>query len=195
MDKLDERGKRYLRNVRASSLQMNQVIDALLNLSLVTQCEIHRQDVDLSALAQSITAHLREHEPDRKVEFIIEPRLIANGDAQLLRVALENLLGNAWKFTKKRADAKIEFGVLDKTATQNVNAEGRPIYFVRDNGTGFDMANKDKLFHAFQRLHTSAEFEGTGIGLATVKRIINRHGGAIWAEGAVDKGATFYFTL
>ncbi|RJP75683.1 MAG: PAS domain S-box protein [Candidatus Abyssobacteria bacterium SURF_17] len=195
MDRLDERGKRYLRNVRASSVQMNQVIDALLNLSLVTQCEIHRQDVDLSALAQSITAQLREREPDRRVEFTIEPRMTANGDAQLLRVALENLLGNAWKFTKRRADAKIEFGSVAHATTQNVKAEDRPVFFIRDNGAGFDMAQKDKLFRAFQRLHTSAEFEGTGIGLATVERIIHRHGGRIWAEGAIDKGATFYFTL
>jgi len=144
-------------------------------------------DVDLSALAESIVAELLKNQPERRFEFFITPKLMVNADANLLRIALENLLGNAWKFTGKRPKAQIELGLTSHN--------GKPAYLVRDNGAGFDMAYAGKLFGAFQRLHRVAEFEGTGIGLATVQRIIHRHGGMVWAEGEVEKGATFYFTL
>ena len=166
---------------------MGQLIDDLLNLARVTREEMRREPVDLSALARSIATDLKRTQPDRQVAFAIADGLVANGDAHLLRVALENLLGNAWKFTSKRPRTRIEFGV-DK---QN----GTPAYFVRDDGAGFDMAYSGKLFGAFQRLHSNKEFEGTGIGLATVKRVIRRHGGRVWAESSVGQGATFYFTL
>jgi light-regulated signal transduction histidine kinase (bacteriophytochrome) len=143
--------------------------------------------VDLSALAESIAAGLHEAEPQRRVEFAIASGVVAQGDADLLRVVLENLLGNAWKFTSKQAEGRVEFGVGE--------VDGTAAYYVRDDGAGFDMAYVDKLFGAFQRLHRVSEFEGTGIGLATVQRIIHRHGGRVWAEGAVGEGATFYFTL
>ena len=143
--------------------------------------------VDLSGIAQTIAADLRRSEPNRKAEFSITPGLVATGDPRLLRVALENLLGNAWKYTSKHPTARIEFGTTER--------EGAGVYFVRDDGAGFDMAQVGKLFAPFRRLHGASEFEGTGIGLATVQRIIHRHGGRIWAEGAVDQGATFYFTL
>ena len=143
--------------------------------------------IDLSVLAESIVAELRKTQPDRKVEVVLAPRLSVNADPNLMRIALENLLGNAWKFTRGRERAKIEFGMLQR--------DGELVYFVGDNGAGFDMAYASKLFGAFQRLHPPADFEGTGIGLATVQRIIHRHGGRVWAEGEPNKGATFYFTL
>jgi light-regulated signal transduction histidine kinase (bacteriophytochrome) len=143
--------------------------------------------VDLSAIAGGIAAELRKTEPSRHVEFEIMPDLVVQADPGLMRVALQNLLGNAWKFTGKRPDSRIEFGVTSRN--------GQSAYFVRDNGAGFDMTYADKLFGAFQRLHGATEFEGTGIGLATVQRIIHRHGGRVWAEGAAERGATFYFTL
>jgi light-regulated signal transduction histidine kinase (bacteriophytochrome) len=148
---------------------------------------MRREQIDLSALARSLPAELQRAEPDREVEFVIADGLIANGDARLMRIALENLFRNAWKFTGKHEKAKIEFSI-----TQN---NGKSAYYVRDDGAGFDMAYVNKLFGAFQRLHPVSEFNGTGIGLATVQRIINRHGGRIWAEGEIEKGATFYFTL
>jgi PAS domain S-box-containing protein len=185
--KLDAKGKEHLQRVRAASQRMAQLIDDMLNLSRVTRSEMCREAVDLSALARTISGQLKKTEPERPVEFIIRPGLVVDGDPRLFQVALENLLSNAWKFTSKRPSARIEFGVI-----QN---DGIPTYFVRDNGAGFEMAYADKLFGAFQRLHTTAEFPGTGIGLATVQRIIHRHGGRIWAEGAVEQGATFYFTL
>ena len=166
---------------------MGELIDDLLSLSRVTRGEMCTEEVDLSALARTICQVLPQSEPGRKVEFIIAPELLARGDARLLRAALENLLTNAWKFSSKRDLAMIEFG---RTEVDGANA-----YFVRDNGVGFDMAYAHKLFGAFQRLHSSTDFEGTGIGLATVQRIIHRHGGEIWAESAVDMGTTFYFTL
>jgi light-regulated signal transduction histidine kinase (bacteriophytochrome) len=143
--------------------------------------------VDLSALAQTIALELQKADSGRQVEFVIAPRLVVNADANLLRVVLQNLLGNAWKFTSKHAQARVEVGTMQH--------EGDTAYFVRDDGAGFDMAYANKLFGAFQRLHTPAEFEGTGIGLATVQRIIHRHGGRIWAQGEVEKGAAFFFTL
>jgi PAS domain S-box-containing protein len=186
-DKLEAEGKDYLRRVRSGSQRMSQLIDDLLNLSRITRAEMRYEKVNLSTLAEAIAAELQETQPDRQVEFIIGKDITAHGDSHLLRVVLENLLSNAWKFTSKHPRARIEFG-----ATQN---EGKQIYFVRDNGAGFDMAYVDKLFVPFQRLHTETEFPGIGIGLATGQRIIRRHGGTVWAEGEVEKGATFYFTL
>jgi len=186
-DRLDEQGKEYLRRVRAATQRMGQLIDDMLILSRVTRAEMKRGAVDLSNLARMITSELQKAQPERQVEFVIAERLTVNGDAVLLRAVLDNLLGNAWKFTGKQATARIEFGV-----TQH---EGKRAYFVRDDGAGFDMTYVGKLFAPFQRLHATDEFAGTGIGLATVQRIINRHGGKVWAEGAVDKGASFYFTL
>jgi len=192
---LDERGTRYLNNILASCWRMNKLIDDLLNLSRATRAEIKRETVDLSTEAQIIASNLRGKEPDRKIEFIIAPGLTANGDNRLLQLALENLLGNACKFTRKCSHAKIEFGMMDQSSTDIGDKKELPVFFVRDNGVGFDMHYAEKIFRAFERLHASEEFEGTGIGLATVSRIIKRHGGKIWAEGAVDNGATFYFTL
>jgi len=186
-DKLDEQGKNYLQRIIAASQRMGQIIEGLLNLSRVTHAEIHQERVDLSVLANTIAAELRQMQQDRCVEFIIGEGLVTRGDPQLLSIVLENLLGNAWKFTGKCLQAKIEFGITWY--------DGKPAYFVRDNGVGFDMAFAGKLFGVFQRLHSATEFEGTGIGLAIVQRIIHRHGGQIWAEGAVNQGATFYFTI
>jgi light-regulated signal transduction histidine kinase (bacteriophytochrome) len=166
---------------------MGQLIDDLLALSRLTRVDLQRARVDLSALAHEIAAELRQTQSERQVDFIIAEGVVANGDARLLKAVLENLLGNAWKFTSKQIGATIEFGYTE--------GEQGPVYFVRDNGAGFDMAYADRLFAAFQRLHSATEFEGTGIGLATVQRIIHRHGGYVWAEGAENQGATFYFTL
>lgn len=186
-EKLDTQGKDYLQHVRTASKRMGQLINDLLSLSRVTHSEMWRERVDLSTLARETVAELQRVEPERQVEFIIAEGMAAEGDGGLLRVALDNLLGNAWKFTSKHPRARIEFGV-----THN---DGMQAYFVRDDGVGFDMAHADKLFGAFQRLHSPSEFAGSGIGLATVQRIIHRHNGRIWAEGAVEQGATFYFTL
>lgn len=186
-DKLDEEGKDYLLRVRAAGFRMGLLIDDLLQLSRLTRAEMSRDRVDLSALARAVTAELQRTQPERRVEVIIADGLLAQGDARLLRAALENLLSNAWKFTGKRPEGRIEFGVIEHNA--------RPAYFVRDNGAGFDMTYADKLFRPFQRLHSPIEFEGTGVGLATVQRIIHRHGGDVWADGAEEQGATFYFTL
>lgn len=187
VDRLDADGKRYLQNVRESSQQMGNLIDDLLNLSRVTRSELRREQLDLSGLAHAVLAKLRDAQPDRRVDISIQEGLAANADPRLLDIVLTNLLSNAWKFTRKRAPARIEFAA---------KADGQaPVYFIRDNGAGFDEAYAGKLFGVFQRLHTAHEFEGTGIGLATVQRIVRRHGGRIWAEGKVDVGATFYFTL
>ncbi len=184
---IDAQGQDYLRRVRNASQRMGQLIDDLLKLSRLTRGEMRRETVDLSGMAQTIASELHKTQPERRVECLITPGLTANGDARLLRVVLENLLGNAWKFTSKCAQVRIEFGATE--------VEGESTYFVRDNGAGFDMTYADKLFGAFQRLHGDAEFPGTGIGLATVQRIIHRHGGRIWAEAELEQGATFYFTL
>ena len=186
-DQLDTEGQRYLQRVRAASQRMAELIDDLLALSRITRSEMRRETVNLSELARTVVEGLRQAEAERRVEVVIAAELVVRADARLLRAALENLLGNAWKFTARRPQARIEFGVMEQ--------EGQTVYFVRDNGAGFDMAYAGKLFGAFQRLHTLAEFSGSGIGLATVQRIIHRHGGRIWAEGAVEQGATFYFTL
>ncbi len=187
-DKFDQQAKDYLQRIRAAAQRMGQLIDGLLALSHTSRREMRREKVSLSTLAQAVVAELREREPKREVEFRCPAGLEVTGDERLLRVALENLLGNAWKFTGKQADASVEFGV-------SRGAEGPAEYFVRDNGAGFEMAYADKLFGAFQRLHTTSEFPGTGIGLATVQRIIHRHGGKVRAEGALGQGATFFFTL
>lgn len=187
-DNLDDEGREHLQRVIQASRQMDQLINDMLHLSRLSRGELKRQPVDLSGLVQGISMELRENEPQRCVEFAIAPDLVAPVDARLMRIALENLLRNAWKFTGKCSAARIEFGM--EKEPQNGAA-----YFVRDNGAGFDMAYAGKLFGAFQRLHNSAEFPGHGIGLATVQRVINRHGGRTWATGQVDRGAAFYFTL
>ncbi len=186
-DKLDEQGRDNLNRVCGATQKMSQLIDAMLSLSRLTRGVMKREAVDLSALARTIADELQKTQPDRKVEFVIAEGVTANGDATMLRIVLENFLGNAWKFTGKHPSARIEFGVKQ--------VDGKTAYFVRDDGAGFDIAYADKLFIAFQRLHTEAEFPGIGIGLATVQRIIHRHGGRVWAEGEVEKGATFYFTI
>lgn len=186
-DILDQEGRYHLERIRAASQRLGQIIDDLLKLSRLVRSDIQRGPTNLSEIAASTLNDLREATPDRSVRITVQPGVVAEGDARLLRVALDNLLGNAWKFTGKTPDAQIEFGTLDY--------EDERVYYVRDNGAGFDMAYADKLFGAFQRLHSAAEFEGTGIGLATVQRIIHRHGGRIWAQSAVNEGATFYFTL
>ena len=186
-DKLDDTGKDYIGRVRAGSQRMGKLIDDLLKLSRLTRTEMIRVRLDLGDLAATIIGELRHSEPDRQVDFTAAGRVEAHGDRALLSAALANLLGNAWKFTGQREHATIEFGVTER--------HGERVYYIRDNGAGFDMAYADKLFGAFQRLHDTTEFPGTGIGLAIVNRVILRHGGRMWAEGEVDKGATFYFTL
>ena len=186
-EKLDADGQQYLQRVRIATQRMAHLIDDLLELSRISRSKMRRDQVDLSLLANQIVTALKETAPDRPVSFTVQPGLTAYGDARLLRVALENLLNNAWKFTRQRNPARIEFGA------QQLN--GHTAFFVRDNGAGFDMAYVDKLFGAFQRLHSAEDYEGTGIGLATVQRIIHRHNGRVWGEGAIEKGATFYFTV
>lgn len=184
---LDERGRDYLVRVRAAAQNMAALIDDLLNLARVSRAELAQAPVDLSALAGEVVAELRKVAPERGVRCRIQPGLQTRGDARLLRVALDNLLGNAWKFTGPRTDAEVEFGA-------EAGAHGM-VYRIRDNGVGFDMAYAEKLFGAFQRLHDAREFPGTGIGLATAQRVIHKHGGRIWADARVDGGATFFFTL
>lgn len=186
-DCLDEEGQQYLKNIRLATQKMNDLIDALLRLSRLTRAEITWAMVNLSELTRSILEEFQRNAPERQVEITIQPEVTASGDARLLQAVLENLLGNAWKFSSRQAQTRIEFGAGE--------ADGKAFYFVRDNGAGFDMKYVDKIFQPFQRLHSPDEFEGSGVGLATVRRIIHRHGGRIWAEGAVGQGATFYFTL
>ena len=186
-DQLDDIGKQHLRYVRESAQDMGVLIDGLLSLSRVTRTELRHEPVDLARVARAVLTQLRKFAPDRAVSTLVADELEVEGDPALLRQVLENLIGNAWKFTSGHGAATIEFGILEGSVPTT--------YFVRDNGAGFDMAYVGKLFGVFQRLHSTQEFEGTGIGLATVQRIIARHGGRIWAEGAVGRGATFYFTL
>ncbi|MFA6499965.1 MAG: ATP-binding protein, partial [Desulfurivibrionaceae bacterium] len=186
-ERLDDTAKDYISRVRAGCLRMGDLIDDMLQLSRLSRGEIHRQEVDLSAMAGEIAEELQRGAPARRVVFELTPGITVFGDAILLRAVLDNLLGNAWKFTAKTEEARITFGRQEE--------DGKDLLFVRDNGAGFDMAYADKLFGAFQRLHSPQEFEGTGIGLATVQRIIHRHGGTIRAEGAVGSGATFYFSV
>jgi PAS domain S-box-containing protein len=186
-DALTGDGRDYLRRVRTATQRMGELIDDLLNLARVTRREMRREPVDLSALARLTLGQLQKTEPDRAVDVAVGDGFVAWGDPHLPRLVLQHLLGNAWKFTSKQAAARIEFGM-----ERHADA---PVYYVRDNGVGFDMAYSEKLFGAFQRLHAMTEFPGTGIGLATVQRIVTRHGGRVWAEAAVGTGATFYFTL
>jgi len=186
-DKLDEDGKDYLHRVRAATQRMGILIDDLLNLSRVTRSEMRRENTDLGAIARSVAGELQKTQPERRVEFRIEEGLEAFVDSHLIRIVLENLLGNAWKFTSKRESACIEFG--------RTSGDVGFTYYIRDDGAGFNPTYANRLFGAFQRLHDKNEFPGTGVGLATVQRIIHRHGGRIWAESAVERGATFYFTL
>jgi signal transduction histidine kinase len=186
-DQLDEEGRRYLLFIRESAQKMAGLIDDLLALSRVTRSEFERRRVDLTEIANSIAERLRQSQPERQVAVAVAEGLVADGDRQLLGVLMDNLLGNAWKYTARRARAHIEVG-------STVNG-GEEVFHVRDNGAGFDMAYANKLFGVFQRLHSARDFEGTGIGLATVQRIVRRHGGKVWADGKVDEGATFYFSL
>jgi signal transduction histidine kinase len=183
---LDARGQDYLRRTCDAGSQMEKLIEDLLKLSRISRSEIQRAEINLSAIAQEIASELARTDPGRKVEFAISPGIAAKGDERLLRVVIDNLMRNAWKFTQKRPEARIEFG--------RDNGEASP-FFVRDNGVGFDMAYASKLFGVFQRLHSQAEFTGSGVGLAIVQRVINRHGGRVWADAKVNSGATFYFTL
>jgi len=182
---LDESARGYIERVMGSAERMGEIIDALLGLARLTRTELRREPVDLGAVASAVVEQLRSSDPSREIELVVKATASARGDSRLLRTVLENLLGNAWKFTRGTTSARIEFGTVDGAP---------PTYYVRDNGAGFDMAYADKLFTPFQRLH-SDDFEGSGIGLATVGRIIRRHGGRVWAEGTPGRGATFYFTL
>jgi PAS domain S-box-containing protein len=186
-EQLDAQGKVNLGRVRNAAQRMAHLIDDLLSLSRVTRAELHRERIDLTQLARGIGERLREVDAKRDVEILVPDGLVAEGDANLVTTVMENLLGNAWKFTSRRSKACIEIGLTSK--------DGHPAYFVRDNGAGFDMAYAGKLFGAFQRLHAVSEFPGSGIGLATVQRVVRRHGGEVWAEGKVNEGATFFFTL
>jgi two-component system, NtrC family, sensor kinase len=185
-DRLDEDARQYLQCVRDTAQRMTRLVDDLLELSLVARADFQRQPINLGDIVRTVGARLRRGTPDRALELVVADDLLAEGDGRLMTIMFDNLLGNAWKFTAKQTKPRIEVGVTDDP--------GR-IYYVRDNGAGFDMAHADKLFGMFQRLHSAAQFEGTGIGLATVQRIVRRHGGRIWAKGAVGHGATFFFTL
>ena len=187
-DSLGETGRGYVGRIQAASERMDALIDDLLTLSRVSRAEMSLGPVDLSTEVAAIAGDLQAGEPGRRVRFAIQDGVWVNADRTLIRTVLQNLLDNAWKYTGKRASATIEFGA---TAAEDAGV----CCYVRDNGAGFDPAFADKLFQPFQRLHSVAEFPGTGIGLASVRRIIERHGGRVWAEGAVGRGATFYFTL
>ncbi len=184
---LDEEVRNYLERIHSAGIRMTQLIDDLLALSKVAKGEMKREAVHLSALAGAVADEFVKSFQDRVIEFVIMPAILVVGDSRLLQIVLENLMGNSVKFTATRSKARIEFGVQRQP--------GGPVYFIRDNGAGFDMAYASKLFKPFQRLHEESQFPGHGIGLATVRRIIHRHGGRIWAEGVLDKGATFFFTL
>jgi signal transduction histidine kinase len=186
-DRLNDDEKGYLERIRSNSQLMAQLIDDLLNLSKLTRSNMQYGEVNLSQIAQGILSVQHEQEPERQLDSHVEEELIVQGDKNLLQIALQNLLLNAWKFTGNKDITRIEMGKM--------SLEGTNIYFVKDNGAGFEMEYVDKIFGAFQRLHRTDEFQGTGIGLAIVQRIIHRHGGKIWAEGEVNKGAKFYFTL
>jgi signal transduction histidine kinase len=190
--KLDPDARELIENIRSSGKRMADLIDDLLNLSRVTTTNMHAERVDLSIMAHSVHNELRRLEPERNVQFIAPDKAEANGDPRLLRIAIDNLLRNAWKYTSHHDHARIEFGTSAATGATNA---GTMTFFVKDDGSGFDSKAASRLFQPFQRLHSTAEFPGNGIGLATVKRIIQRHGGQVWAEGAIERGATFYFTL
>jgi signal transduction histidine kinase len=186
-DRLDENGRGLLHRIRQAARHMSDLISSLLELSRVTRQELDRQSVSVTDLATASLRHLMAVSPDRKIAFSVAPGLRAEGDPHLIRVVLDNLLANAWKFTSKTESASIEVGQTE--------VGGKPAFFVRDNGSGFDPEHASKLFRPFQRLHSESEFEGAGIGLATVLRIVNRHGGRVWAEGRPTEGATFFFAL
>ena len=184
---LDETGKDYFHRVMNASKKMGHLIDDLLKLARLSRMDIHKENIDISALVMLLCKDLQTNEPDRKVKFNIQPGIKAFADPQLIQIALQNLVGNAWKYSRTRKETQISFS--------SHNENGVPVYLIKDNGVGFEMKYADKLFGAFQRLHSSAEFEGNGIGLATVKRIILRHHGSIWTDSKPDVGTTFYFTL
>lgn len=185
-DEMTAEGREYLHWIIDSARQMRDLIDGLLHMSRLSRAEMQRTTVDLSAIAKGIAASLQKATPERAVDFAIADNVVANGDERLLRAVLENLITNAWKFTGKREHARIEFGAMRNN--------GHVTFYVRDNGAGFDPAHASKMFRPFQRLHSQSEFEGTGIGLATVQRILQRHGGKAWADGEPGRGATIYFT-
>ncbi len=184
---LDEKSRHYLQRIHDASLRMSGLIEDLLNLSRIGRSELTARPINLGQIAGEAAASMRERHPGREVQLDIAPGMDVNADPRLLRIALENLLSNAWKYTGRASQAQVTVGTLA--------ADTGPVYFVRDNGVGFDMKYADKLFVPFQRLHPETEFPGSGIGLVTVQRIIARHGGRIWAEAKLDEGATFYFTL
>jgi light-regulated signal transduction histidine kinase (bacteriophytochrome) len=184
---LDREGRDYLDRIQNAGIRMNEMIDGMLCLSKLTFQEVLPGDIDLSALAGEVIANLRESEPQRSVEVWIEPGMILRTDGKFLKFALQNLIGNAWKYTGKVQNPRIEVG--------SVEIDGERVFFVRDNGAGFDPGQAEKLFVPFKRLHSDSEFPGTGVGLAIVERVVRRHGGKVWAEGEVGRGAAFYFTL
>jgi light-regulated signal transduction histidine kinase (bacteriophytochrome) len=184
---LEHEATRFLERIQANVALMSRLIDELLGLSRLSRAEMRREPIDLSVLAVSVVAELRSADPDRDVTIDIASDMATRGDRRLMRTLLANLLGNAWKFTCATTEARIEFGA------ERLN--GETVYHVRDNGAGFDMAYADKLFQVFQRLHSADQFEGSGIGLSIVERVVGRHGGRVWAESIVGEGATFYFTL
>jgi light-regulated signal transduction histidine kinase (bacteriophytochrome) len=186
-EQLGETGSFCINSICTASERMEELLDAMLLLSKISRSELKREEIDLSDLATIILSRMHMEEPERRVESVVEPGLKAVGDLGLLKSALENLLGNAWKYTRNKEVTRIEFGMT--------LGNGERTFYVRDNGAGFDIKDSEKMFLPFQRLHNEQEFEGTGIGLATVQRIIQRHGGKIWGEGEPGKGATFYFTL
>jgi signal transduction histidine kinase len=186
-ENLNDEGRDYIARIRNGVQRMGMLIDSLLQLSRVTRSEVHRERIDLSQLATLVFDELAAGDPDRKIQFITQPGVLAQADPRLVRIALENLIGNAWKFTSRTTDPRIEFG---SDVREDVT-----VYFIRDNGAGFDMQYVDRLFTAFQRLHGDRDFKGSGIGLATVSRIIRRHQGSIWAESELGHGATFFFSL
>jgi signal transduction histidine kinase len=183
LERLDDSGKDYLQRVRAAAQRMGTLIDALLGLSRIGRADFVRETIDLASIARAVVDELRQADPERSVDVVVQDGLVVEADDRLMRIVLQNLLGNAWKFTAKKEGAHIEVGALGV------------VYHVRDDGAGFDPTYADRLFTPFQRLHSPGDFPGTGIGLATVRRIVQRHGGRIWAEGAVGRGATFSFTL
>jgi PAS domain S-box-containing protein len=186
-DKLDNEVKEYIRRIVKSGEKMNELIDDMLSLSKISQQDITLTDVEISVLVNAIVNELKESGPNRKISIIVEDNLRVRADHKLLKIALQNLLGNAWKYTSRTNDAKIEFGSFKKGDCR--------VYFVKDNGAGFNMSQAQKLFKPFKRLHSEGEFPGTGVGLAIVERVIKRHGGEIWAESEIGKGAAFYFTI
>lgn len=186
-EQLDDLGREHLKRIVAAGQRMNAMIDTLLSLSRMTSREIDRERVDLSRLARELADELRTQDPARATEFVLADGLVVEGDRTLLRLVLQNLMGNAWKFSAKVVQPRVEFGARDEN--------GKPVYLVRDNGAGFDMRFAEKMFGLFQRFHSSNEFPGTGVGLATVQRIVRKHGGRIWADSQPGQGATFFFTL